>query len=163
MPKASGRISGAANEIAEASRLARRELRDRGRRWVGVRYVAHDLEVGAGLFGRALVLNSDLTEVWSFGGWAKNWLGEPKEAIERFGRSALRARVNERRHMIALRPRKHREEEKSNPKLGAAFLGRPSALREWRVGEPPRSSGLSRRFLKGQARLLGPPLSKGPR
>jgi tetratricopeptide (TPR) repeat protein len=54
--------------------------------WV-LAYVAHDLEVGAGLIGRALVLNSNLAEAWSFGGWAKNWLGEPKEAIERFARA----------------------------------------------------------------------------
>jgi len=33
------------------------------------------------------VLNSNLAEAWSFGGWVKNWLGEPKAAIERFARA----------------------------------------------------------------------------
>jgi adenylate cyclase len=30
------------------------------------------------------VLNSNLAEAWLRGGWVKNWLGEPKSAIERF-------------------------------------------------------------------------------
>jgi tetratricopeptide (TPR) repeat protein len=49
--------------------------------------VVRDLEVGAGLVDRALVLNSNLAEAWSFGGWVKNWLGEPEAAIERFARA----------------------------------------------------------------------------
>ena len=28
-----------------------------------------------------------MAEAWSFGGWAKNWLGEPEPAIERFARA----------------------------------------------------------------------------
>ena len=47
-------------------------------------YVVRDLEVGAALIDRALVLNSNLAEAWFHGGWVKNWLGEPKTAIERF-------------------------------------------------------------------------------
>ena len=50
-------------------------------------YVVRDLEVGAALIDRALVLNSNLAEAWSFGGWVKNWLGEPELAIERFARA----------------------------------------------------------------------------
>jgi tetratricopeptide (TPR) repeat protein len=49
--------------------------------------VVRDLEVGAGLVDRALVLNSNLAEAWSFGGWVKNFLGEPEAAIERFARA----------------------------------------------------------------------------
>ena len=49
--------------------------------------VVRDLEVGAGLIDRALGLNSNLAEAWSFGGWVKNWLGEPELAIERFARA----------------------------------------------------------------------------
>ena len=49
-------------------------------------YVVHDLGVGAALIDRALVLNSNLAEAWSFGGWVKNWLGEPEA-----GDRALRA------------------------------------------------------------------------
>lgn len=44
-------------------------------------YVARDFERGAALIDRALVLNSNLAEAWN---WVKNWLGEPKLAIERF-------------------------------------------------------------------------------
>ena len=43
--------------------------------------------MGARLIDRALVLNSNLAEAWSFGGWAKIWLGEPESAIERFARA----------------------------------------------------------------------------
>ena len=50
-------------------------------------YVVRDLEAGAGLIDRALVLNSNLAEAWSWGGWVKNWLGEPQAAIERFARA----------------------------------------------------------------------------
>src|SRR5258708_20086906 len=50
-------------------------------------YVVRDLEVAAGLIDRALVLNSNLAEAWFYGGWVKNWLGEPETAIEPFPRS----------------------------------------------------------------------------
>jgi adenylate cyclase len=33
------------------------------------------------------VLNSNLAEAWLYGGWVKNWLGEPEAAIERFARA----------------------------------------------------------------------------
>jgi tetratricopeptide (TPR) repeat protein len=50
-------------------------------------YVVRDLEVGAALIDRALVLNSNLAEAWNYGGWVKNYLGEPEPAIERFART----------------------------------------------------------------------------
>ena len=50
-------------------------------------YVVRDLGVGAALIDRALVLNSNLAEAWFYGGWVKNWLGEPEPAIERFARA----------------------------------------------------------------------------
>src|SRR5262249_47145544 len=43
-------------------------------------YVVRDLEVGAALIDRALVLNSNLAEAWNYSGWVKNWLGEPETA-----------------------------------------------------------------------------------
>ena len=49
--------------------------------------VARDLERGAALIDRALLLNSNLAEAWQCGGWVKIWLGEPKPAIERFARA----------------------------------------------------------------------------
>ena len=33
------------------------------------------------------MLNSNLAEAWNFGGWVKNFLGEPETAIERFARA----------------------------------------------------------------------------
>jgi tetratricopeptide (TPR) repeat protein len=92
--KGQGRILGTANAIAEVLRLARRAV-ELGKDdasalaasgWA-LAYVARDLEAGAGLIDRALVLNSNLAEAWSFGGWAKIWLGEPEAALERFARA----------------------------------------------------------------------------
>ena len=92
--KFNGWISGTANEIAEATRLAQRAvelgkddafaLAAGGHALV---YVVRDLEVGAALIDRALVLNSNLAVAWLCGGWVKNWLGEPEAAIERFARA----------------------------------------------------------------------------
>ena len=79
--KGQGWISGTANEIAEVSRLARRAV-DLGKDdaialaasgWA-VAYVARDCDAGAALIDRALVLNSNLSEAWTFGGWAKLYL-----------------------------------------------------------------------------------------
>ena len=92
--KANGWISVTANEIAEVTRLAQRAV-ELGKDdaialaasgWA-LAFVVRDLEVGAGLVDRALVLNSNSAEAWSFGGWVKNWLGEPEAAIERFARA----------------------------------------------------------------------------
>src|SRR3982075_687342 len=90
--KASGWISGAANESAAAARLAQRAV-ELGKDdaiaiansgWA-LAYVVLDLEAGAALVDRALKLNSNLAEAWHFGGWVKIWLGEPEAAMERFG------------------------------------------------------------------------------
>jgi TolB-like protein len=92
--KMNGWNSDTANEIAEVKRLAQRAvelgkddaiaLATGGHALV---YVVRDLEVGAALVDRALVLNSNLAEAWYYGGWAKIWLGEPEAAIERFARA----------------------------------------------------------------------------
>ncbi len=92
--KANGWISVTANEIAEVKRLAQRAV-ELGKDdaialaasgWA-LAYVVGDLEVGAALIDRALVLNSNSAEAWYCGGWAKNFLGEPEPAIERFARA----------------------------------------------------------------------------
>jgi TolB-like protein/class 3 adenylate cyclase len=92
--KTNGWISVTANEIAEVTRLAQRAV-ELGKDdavtlaasgWA-LTYVVRDLEVGAGLIDRALGLNSNLAEAWFYGGWMKNYLGEPKLAIERFARA----------------------------------------------------------------------------
>ena len=92
--KRNGWISGTANEIAEVTRLARRAV-ELGKDdaiaiaaggWA-LAVLARDLDAGAALIDRALVLNSNLAEAWNIGGWMKNWLGEPEAAIERFARA----------------------------------------------------------------------------
>jgi len=92
--KGNGWISVTANEIAEVTRLAQRAvelgkddaiaLADGG--WASA-YVVRDLELGAALIDRALVLNCNLAEAWYCGGWTKIWLGEREAAIERFARA----------------------------------------------------------------------------
>jgi tetratricopeptide (TPR) repeat protein len=92
--KGNGWISGTPSEIAEVTRLAQRAVElgkddamaHAASGWA-LAHVVRDLEAGAGLIDRALVLNSNLAEAWFYGGWVKNWLGEPEPAIERFARA----------------------------------------------------------------------------
>jgi adenylate cyclase len=89
--KGEGWISVTPNEIAEVTRLAQRAV-ELGKddaialaaSGFALAFVVRDLVVGAALIDRALVLNSNWAEAWNFGGWAKNWFGEPELAIERF-------------------------------------------------------------------------------
>src|ERR1700682_3638589 len=82
--KTMGWISVTPNEIAEVTRLAQRAVelgKDDAIALAASGYalaaVVRDLDAAAGLIDRALVLNSNLAEAWSNGGWVKNWLGEP--------------------------------------------------------------------------------------
>jgi len=50
-------------------------------------FIVRDLGAGAAFIDRALVLNANLAEAWSSGGWVKLWLGEQELAIERFARA----------------------------------------------------------------------------
>jgi adenylate cyclase len=50
-------------------------------------FIARELTAGAAMVDRALVLNSNSAEAWYWGGWMKNWLGEPEAAIDRFARA----------------------------------------------------------------------------
>ena len=83
--KTNGWSSGAANDIAEASRLAQRAVelgKDDasvlcGSGWA-LAFVVRDLVVGTGLVDRALMLNSNLAEAWRCSGWMRNWLGDPE-------------------------------------------------------------------------------------
>jgi adenylate cyclase len=92
--KANGWISETANDIAEVTRLAQRAV-ELGKDdaialaasgWA-LAYIVRDPGVGAALIDRALGLNSNLAVAWSYGGWVKNFLGEPEAAIERFARA----------------------------------------------------------------------------
>ena len=92
--KGNGWISVTGNEIAEVTRLAQRAV-ELGKDdamalaasgWA-LTFVVRDLGGGAALIDRALGLNSNLAEAWFYGGWVKNYLGEPKLAIERLARA----------------------------------------------------------------------------
>jgi tetratricopeptide (TPR) repeat protein len=92
--KNNGWFSDTANEIAEVTRLAQRAVEvgkdDAIALAAGGFALAHivrDLELGAGLIDRALLLNSNLAEAWNWGGWVKTFLGEPETALERFARA----------------------------------------------------------------------------
>ena len=89
-----GWFSDTANEIAEVKRLAQRAVKlgkddaiALAASGYALAFVVRDLGVGAALVDRALVLNSNLAGAWHWGGWVKNWLGEPEAAIERFERA----------------------------------------------------------------------------
>jgi TolB-like protein/class 3 adenylate cyclase len=92
--KISGWISGTANEIAEVARLAQRAV-ELGKddaialaaSGFALVHIVRDLEVGAALIDRALVLNSNSAAAWAYGGWVKTFLGEPEAALERFARA----------------------------------------------------------------------------
>lgn len=82
-------------ESAEATRLSRRaiELASDDDPWslavagFNLAYVAEELEVGADLIERGLVLNQNFALGWHFSGWVKIYLGEPEVALEHLERS----------------------------------------------------------------------------
>jgi TolB-like protein len=124
--KTNGWFSNTPNDIAEVKRLAQRAV-ELGKDdaialaasgWA-LAFVVRDLEVGAALIDRALALNSNLAEAWFYGGWVKNWLGEPESAIERFAR-AMRLSPLDRRMRI-----------RSGTAYAHFFLGRYAEAASW--------------------------------
>ena len=91
--RTNGWLSGSEGEMAEASRLAHRAV-ELGKHDANVlaesgwtlTHVVRDLDAGAALIDRALVLNPNLVEALIWGGWTKLWLGEPEHAVQRFTR-----------------------------------------------------------------------------
>jgi TolB-like protein/Tfp pilus assembly protein PilF len=89
--KANGWVKDRVLEVAKAERLARRAA-ELGRddavalctAGLVLGYVVGDLDDGAALTDRAVVLNSNLAWAWVFSAWVKVLLGEPEVAIERF-------------------------------------------------------------------------------
>jgi tetratricopeptide (TPR) repeat protein len=49
--------------------------------------MAGDLETGARLIERALVINLNLAAAWLSGGWVRVWLGQADEAIRHFSQA----------------------------------------------------------------------------
>ena len=83
-----------AEMIAETTRLARRAALLGSEDAVALTQagdalalVAGEIDEGATLLDRAIVLNPNLALAWHQGGWSKICLGEPEQAIERFSRA----------------------------------------------------------------------------
>ncbi len=81
-------------EVAETTRLARRVAKSGKDDAVALAYgglalayVAGDLEGGAALIDRALVLNPNLTAAWYASGWVKDFLGDTDLAIEHLAKA----------------------------------------------------------------------------
>ena len=57
--------------------------------WAGysLAYVVGELQEGAGLIDRALVLNPNLARAWNLSGWVRIYLGQSEVAIEHLARA----------------------------------------------------------------------------
>ena len=83
-----------AAEMAEVARLAR-QAAEAGKEdavalcsaGLALAAVAHEINDGAALVDRALVLNPNFAWAWLSGSWVKIYLGEPEVAIERASRA----------------------------------------------------------------------------
>jgi TolB-like protein len=99
--KAGGWMADRPQEVTETVRLARL-ARDLGREdavalsgaGFALAYVAGEIDEGAMLIQRALVLNPNLAWAWYFSGWVKIYLGEPETAI-RHATQAMRLSPND--------------------------------------------------------------------
>src|SRR5262245_12283738 len=81
-------------EITEARRLARRAVQLGKDDSTVLSIAGHTLAVVAGELDdagafqdQALLINPNLALAWAASGWAKVWLGEPDQAVERFARA----------------------------------------------------------------------------
>ena len=99
--KTYGWIAQREQEIAEANRLAQRaallgkdDAVALSMAGIAFSYVVGDVERGAALIERAVVLNPNLAWSWMFRGWVKVYLGEHESAIESEAR-AMRLRSSE--------------------------------------------------------------------
>jgi len=92
--KTNGWMSDLVEDVAEATRLARRAT-ELGRDdavalcWGGyaLAYVAGDVDAGLAFIDEALTLNPNLAAAWNYSGWVRTFIGEHVSAIERFERS----------------------------------------------------------------------------
>ncbi|MGO8868647.1 MAG: adenylate/guanylate cyclase domain-containing protein [Alphaproteobacteria bacterium] len=92
--KTNGWMSDLVEDVAEATRLARRAT-ELGRDdavalcWGGyaLAYVAGDVDAALAFIDQALTLNPNLAAAWNYSGWVRTFIGEHVSAIERFERS----------------------------------------------------------------------------
>jgi adenylate cyclase len=92
--KADGWTTDRVRQIAETTRLARGAAKLGKDDAValcnggfGLAYVVGDLDDGAAMIDRALLLNPNLAAAWTYGGWVWIWRGEPKVALNHFARA----------------------------------------------------------------------------
>jgi tetratricopeptide (TPR) repeat protein len=92
--KVNGWMADRTQEVAEATRLARRAV-ELGKDdavalcWGGVvfAYIGGDLDGGGALIEQSLALDPNSAMAWNLSGWVKVWLCEPEAAIERVARA----------------------------------------------------------------------------
>ena len=53
----------------------------------GLAFVVGDLDNGAAMIDRALLLNPNLAAAWTHGGWVRTWRGEPEVALNHFAQA----------------------------------------------------------------------------
>jgi adenylate cyclase len=87
--KARGRILNGEQVTAETERIVSRAAvvgKDDASTicWVGFAlvYILHDLDGGADLLDRALVLNPNLADAWYLSGWVRSWLGDAAVSLQ---------------------------------------------------------------------------------
>jgi TolB-like protein/Tfp pilus assembly protein PilF len=92
--KADGWTTDRARQTAETARLARGAAKLGKDDAValcnggfGLAYVVGDLDNGAAMIDRALLINPNLAAAWTYGGWAWIWRGEPEVALDHFARA----------------------------------------------------------------------------
>ena len=92
--KVSGWVFDREQEVVEARRLARRAIQlgkddasVLGLAGYALAFVARELDDGAAFINRALLINPNFAVGWHLSGYAKVWLGEPDQAIERFAQA----------------------------------------------------------------------------
>jgi tetratricopeptide (TPR) repeat protein len=92
--KADGWTTDRVREIAETARLARCAARlgkddavALSHGGFGLACVVGDVDSGAAMIDRALLLNPNLAAAWTYGGWVWIWRGEPEVALNHFAQA----------------------------------------------------------------------------
>jgi adenylate cyclase len=104
--KVHGWMADVPKEIAEATLFARRAA-ELGKNdstalcqaGLALAYIAADVDAGASLIDRALLLNPNYATALYFRSWIKNWIGEPDQAIDN-ALQAMRLSPFDRTHSV---------------------------------------------------------------
>jgi adenylate cyclase len=163
--KTSGWMTDRPREVTETTRLAR-QAADWGREdavalssaGFALAYIAEELEEGATLIERALMLNPNLAWAWFYSGWVKIYLGEPDTAIQH-AKQAMRLSPNDTyafsmRAVIAYGHLIAGRFSEAVPWAEMAVRERPNHLTSWRaLAASCALSGRQEQAYKAVARL----------